>query len=219
MEDQRNESRRARLVNIVQSDFAGDIDAVVWAIKQATGQDVSVRTVQTWLIAPHRVSHRKVPDWALCGIEDFIRQPENRESLQRNVRPVASRRLGRVGALEWAAEVGSSLAVDFATAEMEWEEKQREKWRRTFGIASGDVLFQAFNEQTREINWLGDILNAVTQGLQDSSTFDEFKTHMNDAIRGRNIEKFHIREARKDVEQHIEKSVQDRPKSPIGGAS
>ena len=196
-----NESRRVRLMIIINEHFGEDFDAVVRAIRMATGQTVSVRSVQAWLIDPRRASHRKVPEWALRGLEEYVAHPENRDELQRNVERAEKQRVEPSQSFAWPDRVRSSKAVGFATSELEERARHQVKWRELLGKSSGDAVHEALWAKDSEIGSLSSAFAAVARAVHVASSFDEFKRLADEGIREVELTRVHVREARIALER------------------
>lgn len=200
-EKKENEIRRFRLKNIIDTYFEGDNDVVVRAIKDATGHEVSVRSIQAWLIDPRRVSHRIAPEWALRGLEDYVKRPEKKDELARHAERVQERRKAPRQELDWSDEVRNSRAVEFATSQIESENRQIARWQELFGTASGKAIAEAFHAQRKEIESMSKALGAITRAMKQCDTFETFKSQANLAMQDQDFTNLYVREARKAVEQ------------------
>ncbi len=186
---------RFRLMKLVEEHFARDNIAVANAIKEQTRQDVSVRSIQTWLIDPARKSHRALPEWALQALEQYIVRPDKQESLQL-IRRQAELRRAQPYRFDYADEVLSNRSVEMATNEVEGEERENSKWCEQFGTGSGMMLAQRFRALEREVYSMSDALGAITRAAHICDNFDEFRRHVDDSIRDSSLRKFAVRETR-----------------------
>lgn len=200
MIDQQAERRRERLHSIIRHHFRDENDLVVGVIKDMTGQEVSVRSIQTWLIAPNRVSHRKVPEWVLSCLEDYIKQPEKQEELKR-ISERADRRVGEIrGPEEWADQVRASSAVEIATSYVEEDERERKKWRELLGTAAGNEVATALLARQREVDGLSNVVASISRALQTAESYEEFRKLANESIRGEERTRYQVRDARRALE-------------------
>lgn len=206
MEQQRKseqEIRQHRLGSIIQRYFAYDNDEVVRAIRAATGQEVSVRSIQSWLIDPKRSSYRAVPEWVIRGLEDYIRSPENQEKLGLHVERVNSKRLRPKQIYDWAGEVQSRRAVDIATRHIEWDNHEKARWCELIGKVGGEAIADAFIAQRSQISSMSKMLSAIYIALDNCDTFEAFKKHIIEGEREADMVDFFVREAREALEGNL----------------
>lgn len=202
MIDQNAERRRERLSSIIHHHFRSENDTVVKVIKEMTGQDVSVRSIQTWLIDPRRTSHRKVPEWVLSCLEDYVQRPERQEELKR-IGARADRKISATQSpLEWADEVRSSKAVDIATHQVEAEARGRKRWCDLMGRAPGDAVHEAFLALDQHIQSVSKTLSSIKGALHTATTFEEFKALANDSMREVDLVSYFVSDARKALENN-----------------
>ncbi len=200
MIDQQAERRRERLHSIIRHHFRDENDLVVGVIKDMTGQEVSVRSIQTWLIDPTRVSHRKVPEWVLSCLEEYIKQPEKQEELKR-ISERAERQIGEIrGPEEWADQVRTSRAVELATSYLEEDERCRQKWRDLLGTTSGNEVATALIARQREAEGLSNVVASIARALHTAESYDEFRKLANESIRGHERTQYQVRDARRALE-------------------
>ena len=201
MATQEEFSRQDRLYRIVNTYFSNDNDGVVFAILETTGQRVTVRSVQAWLIAPDKASHRKVPEWAIKGLEDYVQQPGKAQELKELAAMRQERRLkAGMSGPEWVREVRSKLAVEFATHEIESDKYKQQQWIDTFGREAGNMLFERISSIEKESSSLQQAFGSLLCAIDESSDLDELKKRADESIRSNSLAKIFIREARTDIE-------------------
>jgi len=194
------DSRRLRLMGIVDKNFARDNVAVMRAIQQQTGQDVSVRSIQCWLIDPRKNSHRAVPDWALRGLEDFIVRPDKQDELKRMAERVEARRAIPMR-FDSSDDVEHSRAVEMATNEVEDEARENKRWRDQFGTVAGDMLAAEMRAMRKEISSMSKGLAAISRAIRVCDSYDDFRKQAEDAIRDADRTAHHVRETREASEK------------------
>lgn len=196
MIDQQAERRRERLHSIIRHHFRDENDLVVGVIKDMTGQEVSVRSIQTWLIDPRRASHRKVPEWVLSCLEDYINRPEKQGVLQRiSERAESKISVGR-RPFEWADEVRRTKAVDFATHELEAEAKQKRYWCDLLGRSAGEAVAEVVLAQDKAIRSMSRSLATLTRALHSSESFEDFRALAKESMQEEDSVQHFIRETR-----------------------
>jgi hypothetical protein len=195
------ESRRWRLMRLSREFFKDDIDSVVRAIESISGQHISVRSVQSWLIDPRRASHRKVPEWAIRSLEEYVADPDNKHEFQKLTERFEEKLKESRSGLEWVDDVRQKHAVDFATSEIEAKCRHRAKWHEKIGVVAGDAIHEEIWNLERELGSMTKGLAAIARALRESKTFDEFATNVNDSIRSDDLTSFLVREARTLLEQ------------------
>jgi hypothetical protein len=198
------EMRRLRLVALVDRHFARDNDLVASVIEQKTGDKVSVRTVQAWLISPGRTSSRQCPERAVKALEEYVADPANRARLDACVtRREASVRTVK-GALEWSDEVRRDKAVEFATASLEDDARRLRSWQEAGGVHLGKKLFEMESRFNADTQSTMDAVIAIHEALRTSSTFDEWRSKVQEQDRANSLARFFVREAKRAIEGRSE---------------
>lgn len=198
------ERRRYRLDALIKQYFHTDYDWIASVIEHGTGEKVSVRTIQAWLIAPNRKSSRNCPEWALKVMEKYVQDPSNTETIQiRNARYEVS-----VGALKspliWSDEVRSSRAVDFATRQIEEESRSLGKWQEEFSKRQGTLIFE-MQRQLESANIAHmETLAAIHGALRTSNTFEEFREKFLEHERANDLTRSFVRRAKHAIENSLE---------------
>lgn len=199
-----HEQRRWRLLSLVQGHFGRDNDLVAQVIQRKTGERVSERSVQAWLIAPGRKSSRNVPEWAVKALEDYVADPANREYLE----DYAARREATLGAMQpplvWSNEVRSSRSVELATASLEAEARRQRVWQDACGVQVGDMVFGLERELHAEMRAHRRTLSAINEAFRTSSTYEECKATFQEHVRASDLEDFFVREAKRAIESGAE---------------
>lgn len=190
--------RQQRLSALIHAYFGGDNDFVVDAIAEMTGQKVTVRSIQAWLISPKKVSYRRVPDWALNGLEEYVQQPGKAEELKEYTERLNARRLQGYDSV---TETRRSTAVEFATREIELSEYQQRQWVDAFGQSQGKMLYERFNKLENDLSSLSCAFGSVLRAIDESQDLDQLKTKVNDFIRIRSHSQHYVRLAREDIER------------------
>ncbi|GAB3647848.1 hypothetical protein [Ramlibacter alkalitolerans] len=203
-------ARRNRLFDLVHNCFGGETDVVAHVIEENTpGAKVSVRAIQAWLMPPGRVSSRNCPPWALKAVEDFVADPINQPRLQ----VMARRReedIRRVTTpVEWADKVRREKAVEFATCEIEDESRTLRQWQEQLGKDSGRYIFALELRLRSAERELSDSVAAIHQAVHGSENFEDFKKAYLEAERGRRLQRFSVKEARKHIENASEEFASD----------
>ncbi|MCQ4053080.1 hypothetical protein [Aeromonas sp. SG16] len=190
--------RQQRLSQLIHGYFGGDNDYVVEAIAEMTGQKVTVRSIQAWLISPKKVSYRRVPDWALNGLEEYVQQPGKAEKL-REYRELLNTRRFQGG--DPVTETRRNTAVECATREIELSEYQQRQWVDTFGQSQGKMLYERFNKLENDLSSLSSAFGLVLRAIDESQDIEQLKTKVNDYIRTRSLSQHYVRLAREDIER------------------
>lgn len=193
-------ARYWRLNTLVRRDFGGDNLAVVDALKEITGQTVTVRGVQAWLVAQDKKSHRRAPDWVVKGLETFLQMPEKAKALADRLERTKARRTG-VPDSNWAEEVWANHAVEFATREMEDEVRERQRWRDACGLAIGDLLYERFQALEKEVSSSRSALSAVIRAIEQSATLEDLKTRVVELTQVQHHVGMYVRQARAAIEK------------------
>ncbi|WP_429233974.1 hypothetical protein [Aeromonas salmonicida] len=202
--------RQERLFSIIHAYFGSNNDRVVEAILETTGQKVTVRSVQAWLIAPNKVSHRRVPDWALKGLEDYIQQPGRAQELKEYTARTQERRLNpNDRGTNWICEMRSQKAVEFATREIEFDEHERQQWVDMFGKSGGEKLFERFSKQERELSAITIAFDLLQQAIQESKDIDQLKERSEQLITSNVKARYFVRQAREDIERGVKEFSND----------
>lgn len=203
------EDRRSRLFNLVHRRFYADNDWVASAIKERTGEVFSVRTIQAWLIQPHRTSSRNCPERVLKALEEYIQDPSNRETIEwRKNRYENSLRNGK-SPLERSAEVRDSKAVEFATDEIEEESRTCIKWQKEFGNRQGAMIYE-LQKALERITWSHtETLSAIHEALESSTTFEEFREKFLDQERANRRIRYDVRRAKHSIQNNTEEFADD----------
>lgn len=204
------ERRRYRLDALIQKYFHTDYDWIASVIERGTGEKVSVRTIQSWLIAPNRKSSRNCPEWALKVMEEYVQDPSNAETIQiRN-----ERHEGSIGApkspLTWSDEVRSSRAVDFATRQIEDESRTLGKLQEEFGKRQGTLFFEMQRQLESEIIAHREMLTAIRVALRTRNTFEEFRENFLEQDQANNLTRGFVRSAKHAIENSLEEFADGR---------
>lgn len=203
------EDRRSRLFSIVHQRFYSDNDWVASAIKERTGEVVSVRTIQAWLIRQDRKSSRNCPERFLKALEEYVQDPSNQEIIQwRKERFEDSIRNGK-SPLAWSTEVRSGKAVEFATGELEEESRTLSKWQEEFGNRQGGMIFE-LQKKLERITWShSETLSAINEAFESSASFEEFREKFRDRERANSQIRYVVRQAKHAIENSAEEFAND----------
>lgn len=209
------EIRRSRLFGIVHQRFYSDNDWVARAIEERTGEVVSVRTIQAWLIQPNRKSSRNCPERFLKALEEYLQDPSNQEIIQwRKERFEDSIRNGK-SPLEWCTEVRNSKAVDFATGELEEESRTLSKWQDEFSNRQGAMIFE-LQKKLERITWShNETLSALSEALETSTTLEEFREKFRERERANFHIRYVVRQAKNAIENNTEEFATDTTDSSL----
>lgn len=195
------EQRRWRLLSVVERHFGRDNDFVARVIQDKTGAKVSERTVQAWLIAPGRKSSRNCPEYAVKALEAYVADPVNGEYLKRH----AQRREADASAewsspLAWSDKVRREKAVEFATANLEGENRRQRTWQDAGGLQMGGLVFELERRLDAEQNANRRVMSALSQAVRTASTFEEFKATFEEHVRASELQDFFVGQARRAIE-------------------
>ncbi|HDZ8829512.1 TPA: hypothetical protein RUX02_001797 [Aeromonas dhakensis] len=205
MEDEEELHRRERLISIIHAYFGGDNDRVVQAISETTGQKVTVRSIQAWLIAPNKVSYRRVPDWVLKGLEDYIKQPGKEQELKEYTALQQERRSSSINrGNSLINEMRSQKAVEFATREIELDEQERQQWIDEFGKSGGGKLFDHLHRLERQLSSVSSAFGALLNAINQSRDIDQLKELIDDSITSDVKARYFVRQARADIERGVD---------------
>ena len=216
METYTPEQRRFKLHSLISEHFSGDNDLVAQTIRDATGKKVSERTIQAWLISPSRTSSRNCPEWVLKVLHDYIADPARGRSLRERAAArdeADAKRLAHP--LGWSDRVRSQKAVEFATNEIEWDERRLRHWQSTFGVQAGKAIFDLEREMHAEHR----ALQATTLALHQAATegpanFEAFIENYKEKVRANDLTQLFVREARRDIEGNADEFSTDDGISP-----
>lgn len=208
LDKQQIESPRLRLMRACEF-FKGDNDAVARAIESSTGQDISVRSVQSWLIDPRRASHRKVPEWVISALEKYVANPENQQEHQRHIERFERQLLEPSGGFKWVDKVRKTHAVEFATNEIEEKERHRTKWHDLLGKIAGEAFHEDFWLEKRERRAISQDLAAIAIALHESKTFEEFRAKANESMKVNQSVSHFVNDARTALEQRTDEFSND----------
>lgn len=206
--------RQLQFLELVRTAFDNDNDAVAWAIQDITKERVSVRTIQAWSMQPGRASYRRVPDWALEGLATYLRQPGKAEELADRVARRRQRAPDRKSKAEWSDIVRTSMAVEYATTEIEHEAKERQLWRDLSGKHLGDKLFERFRALEKELASLSSAFGTLSRIIDESDDLAEVRHRFNEEVKWDALAKFHVRKARQAIEQSAEEFSNDEGRPP-----
>lgn len=198
------ERRRSKLFSLVHHHFLADTDWVASAIHERTRKKVSVRAIQAWLIAPGRRSSRNCPEWALKALEDYIQDPSN-EALIQSRKELYQASIGTAKPpLAWCDEVRASKAVEFATSELEEDERKLAKYQKEFGERQGSLIFE-LQKELRNSNWQHhETLSAIHRAFQESKNFDECREMFLEIERANRMTHYFVRDAKQAIEKNSE---------------
>lgn len=198
------EQRRSRLYSLVHHYFLADTDWVAGVIEARTGDKVSVRTIQAWLIEPSRRSSRNCPEGAIKALEEYIQDPSNQETLQYRKEQHQNSFRASKSPFAWSNEVRAIRSVEFATSELEEDERNLAKYQKEFGDRQGLVIFE-LQKELRNSTWgHAETLATIFRAVQESKTFDEFRDKFMEQERAHAIKRFVVREAKQAIENNSE---------------
>lgn len=192
--------RQQRLASLIHCYFGNDNDFVVNAITEMTGQKVTVRSIQAWLISPSKVSYRRVPDWALNGLEEYVQQPGKAEELKEYTERLHARRLQKYDPV---TEMRRNNAVDCATREIEFAVHEQQKWIDSFGKSQGIMLHERFNKLEKDFSSLSVAFGSVLRAIDQSDDMSQLKALIDESIRSTTLSNSFVREAREDIERGV----------------
>ena len=202
--EQEQERRRSKLFSLVHHQFLSDTDWVAAAILERTSEKVSIRTIQAWLIQPNRRSSRNCPEWAIKALEEYVQDSSN----QARFKARKELHQATVGVskspLAWSNEVRASRAVEFATNELEDDERNLAKYQKEFGDRQGAVIFELYKE-LRNSNWRQhETLSAIHRAFQESKNFDECREMFLEIERANSMTHYFVRDAKQAIEKNSE---------------
>jgi hypothetical protein len=195
------QSGRSRLMRLSSEFFKDDIDSVVRAIESVSGQHISVRSVQAWLIDPRRASHRKVPEWAIRALEEYVANPENQQEFQQLAERFDRRLKEPRSDLDWVDDVRQKHAVAFATSEIEAKSRHLAKWQEKLGVVAGEAIHEELWNSERELRSMSKGLAAIARALRESKTYEEFAANANNSMRSDDLTSLLVRETKTILEQ------------------
>lgn len=199
-----HEQRRWRLQRLVQEHFRRDNDLVARVIQEKTGDKVSERSVQAWLIAPGRKSSRNVPESAVKALEDYVADPENRQYLK-DYGERRERILGGADDLDaWTHEVRSNRSVELATATIEYEARRLRVWQDALGSQAGKMLFELERRLDAEMSSHRRVLSAINEGVRTADTFEAFKAVVQKNLRASDLQDLFVRDAKRAIDNNSE---------------
>ncbi|KAB0654494.1 hypothetical protein [Burkholderia diffusa] len=200
-ENHLGERRRNEMRCLVENDFSGDRQQVATIISELTAKNVSVRSIQAWLIEPGKPSSRQCPEWALKALHDYTCRPENEQRLRarreyKAGQPLAIKRT--------SLDVYDKYAVDMATNQIEADQHKRDSWRNLPYGEIPDKLFELENRLTGHLHYLQTQLVAISIALRTCESFDEFKQKVLEDIDNQTSEDYFVREARRAIESRTD---------------
>lgn len=210
MEEQTAELRRLKLQALVGEHFANIHDLVVETIQTATGSKVSVRSIQAWLISPNRTSSRNCPSWIIKTLQDYVEDPAKREDLATRVaaRQIVDADLAK-HPLAWSDKVRSEKAVEFATNEIEHDDRRLKHWQATLGLQNGKALFELERAMETERRALSHTVHCIHTAITSNTSFESFAESYRAQINGNDIARMFVRQARRAIEGKAEEFSND----------
>ncbi|CDK99630.1 protein of unknown function [Magnetospirillum gryphiswaldense MSR-1 v2] len=184
----RDELVRWEMDGILRTYFPSDYATAASVLTRATGKNVSVRSLQAWLIDPGKPSSRRCPEWALKVLKQHVAE----NALER-----AQPKLTRL----WSGEVRDSKVVEFATDRILREEARREKWRKTGLDALPDKLFELELRVDEYLAHLSNGLTALKTAVRGAEDFEAMKSAFLAAMDEAGTVDFLVRQTRADIEQ------------------
>jgi hypothetical protein len=203
--DQEREQRRQRLSILVRDYFGDDNDIVECVIREMTSKQVTVRSIQTWLIPPHRTSSRNTPEWAIRALEDYINRPGNDAILKARVARLNELRVRQSKSpREWGHEIRSNKSVEFAEMELQHESRDRQAWIDLAGKQLGDELHQQFGSLQRILSSQTRAIGMIMQAIDQCATIEELRNHVNGAVIGDSVGAMAVRSAKEALKAGAE---------------
>lgn len=201
--------RREKLSSLVHKKFHSDNDWVASAIDQRTGENVSVRSIQAWLIHPNRRSSRNCPEWVIKALEDYLKDPKNEELIRvrRDRHEESFRRMKTP--LEISDQIRSSMSVDIVTRQIEEESCNLSKWQEEFGTRQGEKLFELNKKLQGSIEAYSKTVTALHLAVDSSKTFEEFRERFREEIRAEGYTNDFLRKTRKAIENNSDEFSND----------
>lgn len=196
-----DERRRTRMRSMVESEFAGDRQFVASVISKLASRNVSARTVQAWLIEPGKPSSRFCPEWAMKALLEYQSKPENQERLRARKESKESQPWPQKRTI---LDVADKHAVQFATAEIERDERIRKAWTDITLVDLPSKLFELERRMAERIRYLEDRVFALTSALKHGKSFDEYQAAVLDEVNNRESEDYEVRNTRLSIEAQTE---------------
>lgn len=189
--------RRANLSSLIQNYLFGENDRAANAISIVTGNRVSNRTIQSWLIGLEKPSSRTCPPWAVKALKEYLDDPKNQPELEwlRQTKKEAGY------SFPSAIEIAENKSVEIATRDIEHEKCLLEDWKKVSLTELPEVLFKKFLRLEREIGSMGKALAAISRGIDTTETYEELKALVRKELREADWWEGEIRRTRRAIEE------------------
>jgi hypothetical protein len=197
---------RTEMSILVNKEFAADPSLVARTLEEATAKKISARTVQSWLIEPGKPSSRKCPEWALKALKDYLSNPENKSNLDIS-KKYSENDSG--SSRPWSTQVYDRHSVRFATNEILADDRRLKEWEQANFPTLARMLFELERRVDGYLSHLHDQTMALENGLQNSTTYEELRTSVREAIRDKEVAKYIIRDTRKAIESGTDEFSND----------
>ncbi|PJI38785.1 hypothetical protein [Ferrovibrio sp.] len=185
--------RRRELATLVQSHAGGSTSRAASLIAQSSGNPVTTRTVQSWLISPARPSSRNCPAWAVTALAQHQPQPPTLPSAQMP---------------EWAQSqtryVLDKAGVELADASIADDRKLEQKWRALMPPAAAEAMIALERKQTEFIMYHHKLLAADRAALREATSFEDYQRLASLKRDDITTADFMLREIRQAIEQGVE---------------
>lgn len=194
-----NGQRRSELSSLVAGKFLGENWRAADAITKVTGKRVSARSLQSWLIDLQKPSSRKCPAWALKALRDYLDDPIN----AKNMEELAQFQSKYPKEYNHVEAVHDKRGVELATHAIEGDQRAIDSWRKTDFNTLPIKLFELEKRHDRYLSGLGSALATVTNALDRSKNFEDFKEAVRKELRDADSISFELSRVRKSIEDGI----------------
>jgi hypothetical protein len=195
------EQLRWKFQSLVADHFSNDNDVVAGALREVTGEKVSERTIQSWLIPPHHKSKRKCPAWAVTALEGYVADPERRRAHETRMAAIKRADAASESPFKWSEEVRNKHAVRLAAEGLQHDANQLRRWQEAAGLELGQRLFDLEQRMEAELHSLGNVVSALRDGVNRSSDWNDFARRFDEQVRDLRLAGWHVESARKAIQE------------------
>lgn len=159
---------------IIRSRFNDDYNLAIKVIHEQTNKEVSLRTLQSWLIESGRVSSRTCPEWALVALQDYIES--HGETLKERITDSIRQQTVKedIGAKHITALIEKNV-TEYATRRIEYEKGRLSYWQNT-NYAELPTKIANMEKELRDYALYHNKVITALQGIKYCKNFDEFKS-------------------------------------------
>lgn len=186
--------RRRELAALVESHAGGSTGRAASLISGASGNTVTARAVQSWLIGYSRPSSRSCPAWAVAALARQQTAPPPDNPAWRQSRSLYA--YDRAG-------------VEMADASIEADRRLEQKWRTRLAPDAAEAMIEMERYQKEYIRNSNAQLHEIRSALSESTSFEEFRRRALHRLDDLSAAEFHVRDTRRAIEEKDEEFRDD----------